>query len=1324
MNFEYSRLDKDELRDLVRHLVLGPRFLEPIRHGQAESTGSSDSNSENQRIDAMQLAAQILTDLRFVQSKCATGLADSLLEDYDLLLALTSGNTRAGRSAKRDAVVLGGTTHTTGFAEMAPRNDQSAFIAEDQQLFIEAGDESVMESTLPGYHQGTERPRSQRRGTLWTLLARYAAFVRQHAHVFAQFHMLPDFCVQQAYSFEQQGPLHQTALSMLENAAPDSPLVLQNELTIPAAEDHPKTIRTRHIMGAGFRSVAITPDGRIACTGGDDRRLRVWDLDHFQCMRTVEVGARLFSVAISANGRLAIGVDDKGCLHCWDLLNLRRHVTIEAHLGYALTCCMTPDGRLALTGGQDKHVKLWELRTGRLLHDFCDPGHGIVNAVAITCDGKRGVSGHSVAPADRVFPLPLVTLNLVDGTVEHSTLVPGFVRAVALEPTTGLIVCGNHDGRLFLVEPGAEETPAGLEAHKGALRSIALDPSGRHILTAGDDGFVKRWDWKRGRCLNALHVHEGGVAALAAAAHAPRLISAGQHDEAIRVWHTRLRNRREDTRLYTEPLEFTRLLPAHNAVLAGGQKGFRIAEMESGRTRSLFEYPHGGSPLLPITVDAQSGRGLCYGDMTARFTFDVSRPNSLRRVAGRRAVTRATLLAGGTHVMVYRPDDCVQVWDCSAEELLPTPLRPWDSEDAPCPLHDNRLVLVTGKDQVLRTADVVTGEYLSAVPLRKGEGGHVICVDGRLAILPTKRNVLRAVDLATGDTILQLEGAPGHFEHCMLTADGRHLICYEDLAHTTLFHVWDLRLRKRLRTFSQSGARLRDVRLAPGDDHLLTLYADDTLRVLDIRTGMCAAAFHDCRGLSAISEMLPDGRMAVGCRTGGLALLQVKGISLSVPFVTPARRWMFPGQAQRGGWRRTLTIVCPWCNRTSSLESQLHGLIGTLPHSGSGAESGVPTLVLADQTWTDDRLLSRCPHCKGKFRLTPFVVDRRKGFRSCLAKGKRGRDWMRQYYQLGRAEAQQCSLCSNRLPFPVALVGYDGDAVCNTCVASFLNTCDGDRWDLQEATCFVCEESRTDGWGTHKGRMCFSCGMVAAERIAYRANIDTWSANEALDALSKHAVLTQRVTAILRQRDIQRSVLRRRSSLVARFIDALVLNLGFEQQEPMGVWVRFTAREACIAIGKRAMPHLLAHHRSQSWRLRANTAFAAARIDSGDPQARVMIRAAAEDEEPRVRSWIPQALMYSQGRWSRRIMGALLDDPDEHVRKEAWRVVDLWDDLAGKDASGDKNYRGLLETFQQRGLTDTDRRDWLKALSERHSTWARKTRQMLQLELSAATVPD
>ena len=116
-------------------------------------------------------------------------------------------------------------------------------------------------------------------------------------------------------------------------------------------------------------AVALSPDGRLALSGSDDKTAKLWDVTTGRVMRDL------------------IGHTDK--------------VTAGA---------FSPDGRFALSGSHDQTLKLWDVATGKLVRSMggaprgaLDKGSGRVTSVAFSPDGRFVLSG-------RTFTLENLTL--------------------------------------------------------------------------------------------------------------------------------------------------------------------------------------------------------------------------------------------------------------------------------------------------------------------------------------------------------------------------------------------------------------------------------------------------------------------------------------------------------------------------------------------------------------------------------------------------------------------------------------------------------------------------------------------------------------------------------------------------------------------------------------------------------------------------------------------------------------------------------------------------------------------------------------------------
>jgi CubicO group peptidase (beta-lactamase class C family)/formylglycine-generating enzyme required for sulfatase activity len=145
---------------------------------------------------------------------------------------------------------------------------------------------------------------------------------------------------------------------------------------------------TARIMG-----VAFTPDGRRAVSCSHDHSLRVWDVEaasEITRLETHESG--VMCLALSRDGRFAISGGEDRTVRLWDLeQGIEVRTFNGGHTNQVLGVALSPDGRLALSGGLDRALRLWDVQTGKVVRTFPQHPTGILG-VAFSPDGRRALS--------------------------------------------------------------------------------------------------------------------------------------------------------------------------------------------------------------------------------------------------------------------------------------------------------------------------------------------------------------------------------------------------------------------------------------------------------------------------------------------------------------------------------------------------------------------------------------------------------------------------------------------------------------------------------------------------------------------------------------------------------------------------------------------------------------------------------------------------------------------------------------------------------------------------------------------------------------------
>jgi len=137
------------------------------------------------------------------------------------------------------------------------------------------------------------------------------------------------------------------------------------------------------------RSIALCGDGRRGFSMSVDA-VKFWDLPTGQESRSFVLNVRskdttdsdwnFINFAVAADCRHGISGDSEGTIKVWDLSNGAELSAFAAHKSDVRSISINADGRYAISGGcfsydEDKacdagSLKLWDLATGKLLHEF------------------------------------------------------------------------------------------------------------------------------------------------------------------------------------------------------------------------------------------------------------------------------------------------------------------------------------------------------------------------------------------------------------------------------------------------------------------------------------------------------------------------------------------------------------------------------------------------------------------------------------------------------------------------------------------------------------------------------------------------------------------------------------------------------------------------------------------------------------------------------------------------------------------------------------------------------------------------------------------
>lgn len=606
----------------------------------------------------------------------------------------------------------------------------------------------------------------------------------------------------------------------------------------------------------------------IDLSGYDFSRLTVWqaylqgvDLhnvnfagsDLSRCVFTETLG-NILSATFSPDGELLATCDTDCHVRLWEVKSGKLLLICQGHTNWVRSVAFSPNGEILASCGADRTVRLWSVRDGVCIKTLIGHTHETFS-MAFSPDGQTLAS----ASGDRTIKIWDIRDGICLKTLcEHTD----WVRCVAFSPDGRTLASGSADHTIKLWDIDQGKCWKTLSEHQGWVRSVAFSADGQTLASGSGDRTIKLWNYRTGHCMQTYTGHTNGVYSVAFNPQGEILVS-GSGDYTVKLWDCKTHSCVKTLHGHNNEVCCVALsCDGQTLVCVSLDQTVKLWDTRSGQCLKTWYGNTDWAFPVAFSPFPQEGKGniLASGsnDKTVKL-WNWQTGDCVRTLQGHTdfiygiafSPDGETLASGST-------DSSIRLWNALTGQCFQILHGHTDWIDAVAFHPQGKIVASGSADCTAKLWDKSTGQCLKTFTGHTEKIlGIAFSPDGNILASSSADQTVRLWNCETGH-LQTLEAHDARIYAAIFSPNYQILAtCSTDQT----IKLWDWQTGKCLRTLTGHTNWVFSIAYSPDGQTLASASHDQTVRIWDVKTGECR---HICVGhthlVSAVA-FSPDGQV-------------------------------------------------------------------------------------------------------------------------------------------------------------------------------------------------------------------------------------------------------------------------------------------------------------------------------------------------------------------------------------------------------------------------------------------------------------------------------